>query len=431
MRDDLMNVISGLGTGRDKNSYNRFQERYVTSQEVIAAYRSSGLTRKVHDIYPAEMTRAGREWDTEGDESDELRGEEVRLKLWPKLFYLLQKARLFGGGALMLGINRGSPSDPITPGMLSEGDLNFIHVLGPEQLRVEAIVRDPSSPFYGEPEYYRLTDSHNTLVDPSRVIPLIGQAHPDAMQMNQFWGDPLLMSLWGSLTNSDLVHQTVAALLPEIKADTISIQGLGQELLSCEGEARVTKRIAAASLMQSMFNVRLLDGGDGTPGSEGDKWDTRQLNVSGFPELMEAFIARVAAETDIPVTRLAGTSPGGLNTSGDSEQKDFEKSVKSRQQLELRPILERLDPFLAANIGITTATPFSFAPLSQPSESERWDNEKKRAETFQIYMNSGAFGDDLAAATRMGMVESDMWPGLPAEAEEDVFEEPDPDALQP
>ena len=420
--DDLMNVISGLGTGRDKNVYNTFAVRHVTSAEVNAAYRSSGLTRKVHDIYPLEMTRAGRDWQTKGDELDALYAEETRLKVWPKLRLLAQRARLYGGGALLLGINRGAPSDPITAEQLRPGDLQFIHVLTPDQLRVEAIDRDPSSEFYGEPEYYRLTDSRSTLVDPSRVIPLIGQAHPDPMQEQRFWGDPLLTSLWSALSNSDLVHQTAAALLPEVKADTISIPGLGQMLLSCDGEAQVTKRIAAASLMQSMFNVRLLDGGDGTDRNPGDKWETRQLSLAGFPEFMAAFKACVAAETDIPYTRLAGMSPGGLNASGESEQLDWGKAVNSRQEVELRPVLDRLDPFLAANVGQSEVPYFSFAPIDMPTEEQRWKVEKARADTFAVYVATGEFGPDLVASTRLAMAESDMWPGLEPEAPEEEFD---------
>lgn len=429
--DDLMNVISGLGTGRDKNSYNRFDVRHVSPAEVNAAYRSSGLTRKVHDIYPLEMTRAGRDWQTKGDELEALYAEETRLKVWPKLRLLAQRARLYGGGALLLGINRGAPSDPIDATMLRAGDLQFIHVLTPDQLRVEAIDRDPSSEFYGEPEYYRLTDSRSTLVDPSRVIPLIGQAHPDPMQEQRFWGDPLLTSLWSALSNSDLVHQTAAALLPEVKADTISIPGLGQMLLSCDGEAQVTKRIAAASLMQSMFNVRLLDGGDGTDRNPGDKWETRQLSLAGFPEFMAAFKACVAAETDIPYTRLAGMSPGGLNASGESEQLDWGKAVNSRQETELRPVLDRLDPFLAANVGQSEVPYFSFAPIDQPSEEQRWKVEKARADTFAVYVATGEFGPDLVASTRLAMAESDMWPGLEPEAPEEEFIEPEAEPTLP
>lgn len=420
--DDLMNVISGLGTGRDKNVYNTFAVRHVSPAEVNAAYRSSGLTRKVHDIYPLEMTRAGRDWQTKGDELDALYAEETRLKVWPKLRLLAQRARLYGGGALLLGINRGAPSDPITAEQIRPGDLQFIHVLTPDQLQVEAIDRDPSSEFYGEPEYYRLTDSRSTLVDPSRVIPLIGQAHPDPMQEQRFWGDPLLTSLWSALSNSDLVHQTAAALLPEVKADTISIPGLGQMLLSCDGEAQVTKRIAAASLMQSMFNVRLLDGGDGTDRNPGDKWETRQLSLAGFPEFMAAFKACVAAETDIPYTRLAGMSPGGLNASGESEQLDWGKAVNSRQETELRPVLDRLDPFLAANVGQSEVPYFSFAPIDQPTEEQRWKVAKARADTFAVYVATGEFGPDLVASTRLAMAESDMWPGLEPEAPEEEFD---------
>lgn len=421
LNDSLQNVISGLGTGKDKNAYQRYAVNHVSSEQVNAAYRSSGLCRKVHDIYPDEMTRAGRDW--QGDDADVLYSEEKRLKLWPALQRMTQLARLYGGGALLLGINRGAPSDPITPEAMRPGDLQFITVLRPDQLQVTDLITDPLNPFFGEPEYYRLNDGRNTLIDPSRIIPLIGQPRPDGNGQN-FWGDPLLTSLWASLSNSDLVHQTVAALLPEIKADTISIPGLGALLLSCDGEKQVQNRIAAASLMQSMFNVRLLDGGDGSPTNPGDKWETRQLNVSGFPQLMEAFVARVAAETDIPVTRLAGTSPGGLNQSGQNEQRDFEKSVSSRQERELRPVLDRLDPFLARNLGLADTPYFSFSPLSQLTEVERMGIEKMRAEAFSLLLSSGAFGQDLIDSQRLAMTESDMWPGLEATATEEEWTPP-------
>lgn len=419
-RDALANVISGLGTGRDKNAFNRYVSQPISSAEIVAAYRSSGLVRKVHDIYPLEMTRAGRDWQLKGDDLDALFEVERRLGLWAKIRELCTRARLFGGAALYLGVNRGAPSDRIDAANVRQGDLSFIHVLNPNQLTLGEIDRNPASPFYGEPEYYRLTDSNSTLVDPSRIIPLVYNPIPDqTFQATGLWGDPLLQSLKTVLTNSDLVHQTIAALLPELKADTIAIPGLGQTLLSSEGEQQLTKRIAAAQLFQSMFNTRLLDGGDGTANNPGDRWETRQLNVSGFPQLMDAFIARVAAETDIPLTRLAGTSPGGLNSSGTSEQRDFEKAVNSRQEIEVRPILDRLDPYLAVEAGVKKLPYWSFGPLSQLTEKERMEIEKMRAETVEKLMNTGEFNNaDLAASARVAMAESDMWPGLEPEAAE-------------
>lgn len=419
MRDDLMNVVSGLGTGRDKNAYNRYVNQPISPAEVVAAYRSSGIVRKVHDIYPLEMTRAGRDWQIKGDELDALFGIERRIGLWGKIRDLCTRARLFGGAALYLGVNRGAPSDRIDPLTTRQGDLQFIHVLNPNQLTLGEIDRNPASPFYGEPEYYRLTDGHQTLVDPSRIIPLVFNPIPDqTFAPTGLWGDPLLMSLRKAVENSDLVNQTIAALMPEIKADTIAIPGLGGLLLSGEGEAQLTKRIATAQLFQSMFNTRLLDGGDGTANNPGDRWETRQLNVTGYPALMEAFKTVIASETDIPMTRLGGTSPGGLNASGSSEQRDFEKSVSARQEIEVRPILDRLDPYLAVEAGVKLPY-WSFAPLSQLSEKERMEIEKMRAETIEKLLNTGEFNNaDLAASARVAMAESDMWPGLEPEAAE-------------
>lgn len=417
MRDALANVISGLGTGQDKNAYNRYVTQPISAAEVVAAYRSSGMVRKVHDIYPLEMTRAGRDWQIKGNDLDALFAVERRIGLWAKIRDLCTRARLFGGAALYLGVNRGAPSDRIDPLSVRAGDLSFIHVLNPNQLTLGEIDRNPASPFYGEPEYYRLTDGHRTLVDPSRIIPLIHNPIPDqTFAPTGMWGDPLLMSLKTSLQNSDLVHQTVAALLPELKADTITIANLGQLLLSGDGEQQLTKRIGTAQLFQSMFNIRLLDGGDGTLNNPADKWETRQLNTTGLPALMDSFIARVAAETDIPLTRLAGTSPGGLNSSGKGEQLDFEKAVSSRQEIEIRPVLDRLDPYIAAEAGVKLPY-WSFSPLSQMTEKERMEIEKMRAETLEKLMNTGEFNNaDLAASARVAMAESDMWPGLEPEA---------------
>lgn len=428
LSDGLQNVIAGLGGAGDKLTYNRYVTTHISSAQVDAAYRTSGLCRKVHDLKPQEMTRAGRDWQTDATDITTLTQAEKTLGVWAKLRLALEYAARYGGAAIVLGIDRGAPDTPLRPEMVRRGDLKFITVLTRDQITIEEIDQNPYSPFYGEPEYYRFRDG--TVVDPSRVIPVIGQPLPNS-DIGQFWGDPLLMSLWNAISNSDLVQSTIAALLPEIKADTLGIPGLTRQLATAEYERLLMKRVQTASLFQSMFNVKLIDSGDGAEGS-GEKWETRQLNVSGYPELMTAFMGRVAAETDIPVTRLAGISPGGMQSTGKGEQVDFEKHISARQELDLRPIVDRLDQYLIPSaLGARpNGLYWTFAPLSQMSEAERAEVQYKRAQAYQIRMNAGGINPDaLSDAEVNSMIESGDYPGLEQSiaAHGLLSEEPEPE----
>lgn len=407
--DGLQNVISGLGLGGDKNSYNRYAQTYISVGQINAAYRTSGLCRKVHDLKPQEMTRAGRDWQADARDITALTTTEATLGVWAKLRRGLEYATRYGGAALVIGVDRGDPSTPLLPAQVRKGDLKFIHVLTRHQISTPEMDWNAYSPYYGEPEYYQLRDG--TIVDPSRVIPMIGQALPDP-DLGEFWGDPLLMSLWTAISNSDLVQETIAALLPEIKSDTIAIPGLTRQLATQQYEQLLMRRVQMAQLFQSMFNVKLIDSGDGTEGS-GEKWETRQISTSGYPELMTAFIGRVAAETDIPVTRLAGISPGGMQSTGKGEQQDFEKHISARQELDLRPVLDRLDPILVRSALGSDVPYWTFAPLSQLSEVERADVQYKRAQAFVARVNTGTINADaLADAELNSMIESGDYPGL-------------------
>ncbi|HKF95078.1 MAG TPA: anti-CBASS Acb1 family protein [Gammaproteobacteria bacterium] len=413
LTDSLQNVISGLGGGSDKSAYNRYSMINMISQgQIDSAYRSSGMCRKVHDLIPSEMCRAGRDWQADDADITLLSAAEKSLQLWAKLYDAERKARLYGGAAILLGVDgQGTPDQPLDPSRIRKGQLKYATVLTCHQLSYQDIIYDPNNPYFGEPEYYMLRNG--TMVDPSRVIPVIRQALPNS-DLGQYWGDPLLMSLWSSLTSSDAAYGYTAALMAELKSDTISIPGLGKNLTTAEYEGRLMKRVQMAQLFQSMFNVKLIDGGDGSEGS-GETWDTRQVALTGIPDLLTAFVARVAAETDIPVTRLSGISPGGMQSTGKGEQQDFEKHIASRQTTDLTPVLDRLDAVMLPSV-FGTAKPdawWSYAPLSQMTESERADVQFKRAQAFQIRVNSGAINADaLGEAEVNSMIESGDYPGL-------------------
>ena len=441
VNDGLTNVITGLGTLADRTRGNSYSFGFIDRYQVEASYRTSGLSRKIHDIPPYEMTREGRDWQADDDDIEALESMERRLGLWSKVRVAFMAARLFGGAALILGL----PGDPDKPAPRAGRDaLRYVTVVSRYQVTIGPIETDLRSEYFGQPTYYELfSTSANVRIHPSRVIPVIGQAMPVGAlwqaDNSSFWGDPLLLSIEAACKNVDASHGNLSALLAEAKIDTITMHRLSEVLATQEGENLLQNRIRTAQLFQSMFNTRLLDGGNGA--DQSDKWETRQLSFTGMPEVIRAFQVFVAGVSDIPYTRLFGESPGGLNATGDGQQTDFNRMIRSKQNVELRPVLDRIDEYLIPSaLGSRPSDIYwTFAPLETPSPETAAKIEKSDAETAKLYADMGVVPDTvLAAMVRGRLIESGYWPGVEAAYEEndeaaevDEIEEPDDDVTPP
>jgi phage-related protein (TIGR01555 family) len=381
------------------------------------------------------MTREGRDWQADDDAIEKLEALERKLGLWHKIRAALTAARLFGGAAMILGLP-GEPSQ--LAGRPGIDALKYVTVVSRYQITVGPLDTDLRSPYFGQPTYYEMNStSAGVKIHPSRVIAIIGQPVPIgsiAWGDNQgFWGDPLLLSIEAACKNVDSSQQNIAALLSEAKVDTITMARLSDNLGTTDGENILATRIRVAQMFQSMFNTRLLDGGNGP--DQADKWETRQLSFAGLPEVVRAFQVYVAGVADIPYSRLFGESPGGLNATGNSEQTDFNKMIRSKQNTELRPVLDRLDEYLIPSaLGSRPSDIYwTFAPLEEVNPETAAKIEKSDAETVKIYADAGLVSTEVLSAMARGrLIESGYWPGVEKAYEEadeageiNTVEEPD------
>lgn len=413
--DGLMNVIQGAGTSRDRQQYARYNPGYVDPTEVESAYVTSGLCRKIHDIPPFEMTREGRDWQAQDTDISALENLEQQLQVWSKIREALITARLTGGAVIVMGLPGNSATAAPQGG---RGALRYLSVLSRNQVQLGEIQRDLNKPGFGEPIYYELqTDGATQRIHPSRVIPFVSQRRPAGAMFggsNEFWGDPLLLSIEMALKNNDSAYQNLAALLGESKVDTVTIPGLSDRLATTEYESALTKRLAVAQMFQSQFNMRLIEGG-ATDNAPSEKWETRQISFAGLPEVVRTFGVFLAGVVDIPYSRLFGESPGGLNSTGKNEQVDFERMIRSKQNVELRPALDRLDPYLITSaLGSTPKDIYwTFSPLSVMDEEQASKVEKSDAETLKIYVDAGVIPNEVASeAVKNRLIEGGRFPGI-------------------
>lgn len=419
--DGLANLYSRLGTSGDRNTQSFYYAPMLTQQQIEAAYRSSWLTRKVHDLVPFEMTRAGRDWKAEKDQIEKLESVERSLNLWGKLRQALTVARLHGGGALVLGVRQGMPNQPLRVDALGANTLRYVFVASRHQLSApQGFDMDPESDFFGQPAMWEMTGARGQKVQihPSRVICFHGSPLPPAAitmsQLDAFWGDPLLISIKSAIDNAETSQAAVATLLHEMKQDVISIPGLTEQLATEGAEELLAKRIEAVSKFKSMFSALLLDAGD-DEGKGGEKWETRQLSFAQHPELIRSFVGIVAGAADIPVTRLMGESPGGMQSTGKGEQHDFNRMIQAKQEADLSGPLARIDEILLRSVlGERPPEIYSeFSPLTEADPEQAAKIEYQEAQTADLYARGNLVPSDaLGKAVVNRLVESGRWPGL-------------------
>lgn len=429
-QDGLVNVMSGMGGSGDKNTYARwslgdrrgFANGIIDRQQVAAAYMTNWLVAKIHDIPPEEMTKSWRDWQAAPDEIKIIEAEEKRLGLKAKVQSSLREG-LFGGGALIMGLPGRADTPAPPPEALSPGDLRYLFPVSRDQLGTPDFDRDLESDGFGGPTSFVLAGTNMQAIHRSRVLVFSGKPTPRAAHMSWqdvFWGRPLMERINSAMQNAELAQTGVATLLHELKTDIISIPELTELVSTAGGEEALSKRLAVAAAMASMFNVKLLDGGP--PGEEhgGETWETRQISFAQLPDVVTTFIQIGAGAADIPLTRILGTSAKGLNATGEGDENNFLSMIGARQNSDLRPNLERLDPYLKASAGVKSGDDltWTFGALRKMTPKEEAEIDKIHADAFKALSETGAVPPDaLSTMIRNKLSERETYPGI-----EDAFD---------
>lgn len=433
--DKLTNVMSGRGTSIDRAMYNRYSFIAVDPSQAEAAYRDSWLMRKIIDLPPDDMTRAWRAWQTDKDNIEKLEAEERRLQVKAKCKRALILARLWGGGAIVIGNGDADSMEPLKPGT-SAGSLRYLNVYSRYQLTAGPEITDPVSEWCGQPEKFKLMSQGRPLdIHPSRVVAFVGQRMPEGTLISGadwFWGDPLYQSIRTALQNADLAQDGFAALIDEAKVDIIKIPDMMANVGTDEYTERFLARLSAAAQGKSTWRMMAIDGAE--------EWEQRQITWAGMPDIITSYLQIVAGAADIPITRLLGQSPKGLQSTGDGEERDYHAMIAGKQDEMLAPALDRIDALLIPSaLGSRPSDVwYSFNTLERLSPKDAAEIQGKFATAFKTLVDTGNFENEaMSEIGKNYMIESGFFPGAEAafEAAEKTgavapfAEEPDPNDL--
>lgn len=432
--DRLANLVSGLGTQKDKNTSNMYGHQLVTPDQLLAAYSDSWMAAKIIDIPAEDATAKWRKWQAERGEITLIEALEKEHNLQEKLKEAMIKARLLGGSAIVIGVEgAGEWDEELTPERVKKGALKYLHVVDRTEISAQEIERDLNSRYYGQPKLYRVNSTGATVtIHPSRVVRLLGRKYPLRALEVDGWGQSVLQPCDSAIKNAELACEGTATMINEASIDVISIPDFMSSLGDPEYRTRIIERFQLAATAKSIVRATILD--------KEEEWNKLATSFASLPELINVYLGIVAGAADIPATRMLGQSPGGLNATGESDLTNYYDNIRSTQDNELTPAMRVLDDVLiySALGKRPESIYYTWAPLWQPSDSQKADTLLKRTQSVAAIYNTGYVPDAVMAKGVQNMlVEDGSLPGLDqalAEYEagegDDDLDEDDPDTSE-
>lgn len=444
--DGFENFAARVGTSPGTNnvlSQGFFAFNLITKNRVQleAAYRGSWVVGKIIDSKAEDMVRAGVNivMNDESEKIPDMQAQLKRLKIFQSLCSILKWASLYGGAIGVLQIKGQRLDTPLDPETIGKDQFTGITVFDRWQVQpsLEEIIEE--GPDLGLPKYYRIVTSDTPTgqtvggegmitgiaVHHTRCIRMIGIELPYWQAIiEQMWGESELERLWDRLISFDTATLSSANLINRANLRTVQVEGL-REIIAAGGKA--------LEGLYSMFDMmRELQTNEGlTLLDKNDAFASTAYSFAGLSDMLLQYGQQISGASEIPLVRLFGQSPAGLNSSGDSDLRTYYDGINADQEADLRNPFELILKILYRSMYGKAAPAdmtFTFASLWQNSEMDQATIMKTNAETI-----SGVFADGIIdkptamKELKASAGDSGLFSNITDEAIEQAEEEPAPD----
>lgn len=362
-------------------------------------YRDNWVVQNVVGIIPDDMTKkwfapAGAVGPEHLKELDRVQRVTA---LRERVNEGLRWGRLYGGaaGLIMIRGQEGMLGQPLELESIYPGTFQGLYILD----RWQGVVPGMELVFEGGepvPAYYSITDAKgNTVakVHHSRLVRFTGRDLPFLERVAElYWGESEVEALYNDVVKHDNVAANMAALTFRANVDTMEVQNLDQlfSVTSGEQQRRFWNVMQAQSVMKSNFGMQLVN--------RGDQIKNTQYTFTGLQEVYDSMCLDLSGASRIPVTKLFGRSPAGMNATGESDLRNYYDYVDTLREAKLRPILEKLLPVLAMSAwgAVPDGLDITFPPLWTPTAAEVAEIAKTKSEAIVSGYQAGLLNVDTA-----------------------------------
>jgi phage-related protein (TIGR01555 family) len=361
-----------------------------------AMFRQSWLCKKVCVAIAEDMTRAGIDIHSPRSPQDVKRLDRAlnARGIWQGVTDNTTWGRLYGGSLAFLDIDGQDPATTLMLDTVARGQFNGLRVFDRHQLTPDLQYLVPSGPDAGLPMFYNVTaDASGAIATGlrlhySRVIRHGGVKLPHWEAIGEMlWGASELEGMYDRLTGFDTATAGVSELVHRAHIRVVRLQDFRKNLgAGGDLEENLHKFLAMVSFLQSNNRLLCLD--------KNDEYSASTYSFAGLRDVLDALGAQLAGATGIPLVRLFGQSPTGMNATGESDLATYYESVNAKQERDLRePLRVVLELVHRSELGCAPPPEFEF----------QFNSLRKLSATDKATI-AKTIGDNMAAQVTAGVI---------------------------
>ena len=359
-------------------------------QLLTSLYRSSWIVQRVCNVIP-EDALADLNIEAPDLTSDELNKIQETLRftnLRQTILRGLRWGRLYGGaaGIIMVSGQEDDMSIPLDIKAITPDSFRGLYIVDRWSGIYPSyqLVENEKDPDYGLPEFYEVRDDcyggGSFRVHHSRVLRFTGIEMPYWEQIaEQYWGTSAIEAIYDELIKHDNVAHNIANLTFKANLSVLQVENLDQMFAtsSTTHQRRMYAMLSAINTLENSMGIRLVN--------KGDDIQQLQYSFSGLPEVMDSAMMDMAGATAIPVTRLFGRSPAGMNSTGESDEKMYRQTLEQERSVHITPVLQRLLPIIClSSIGrFPEGAEFKYPPLIELSMGDKADIVDRQSQAIE------------------------------------------------
>lgn len=404
-QDSFVNFAHKLGIGADNPlSTARYGFNPITRNAIQLEWmhRGAWLAGLAIDIVADDMTRAGVDFTSEMEPEDQMTIQRTitTLGVWDQLGDCVRWGRLYGGAIAVMMIDGQDMKTPLVP-----------ESVGPEQFKgiivFDRYMLDPDlsdlitdlGPDIGLPKFYKVLDGapamRGQVIHHSRIaLRHVGVPLPYRQALTEnLWGMSVLERLYDRMTMFDSASTGAGQLVYKAWLRTLKIKDL-RSVVAAGGTALegLMKYVDVMRRYQGIEGITMLD-------SEDELEVQEHGTFSGLEQVVMMFATHVSGALQIPLVRLLGQSPGGLNSTGESDLRTYYDNINQQQNRLMHRGINALYEVCARSEGVDPDDSFGvdFTSLWQMDNSEKSEVASKVTTAVTTAYEKGVITQQVAA----------------------------------
>jgi phage-related protein (TIGR01555 family) len=402
--DSFVNFAHKLGIGADNAlSQVRYGFNPITRNrmELEWMHRGSWLSGLAIDVVADDMTRAGVDFVSEMNPEDQgtINRTITKLGVWDKLGECVRWGRLYGGAIAVMMVDGQDMRTPLnTEAVALDGFRGLIvfdrWMLDPD---LSDLVTE-MGPDIGMPKFYKVLDSapamRGVTIHYSRIaLRHVGIELPYHQALTEnLWGESVLERMFDRMAMFDSASTGAGQLVYKAWLRTLKIKDM-RSIVAAGGAPMegLMKYVDVMRRYQGIEGITLLDGED--------EFEVQEHGAfSGLSDVVMMFAQQVSGALQIPLVRLLGQSPAGLNSTGESDLRTYYDNILQQQNRLMHRGINAVYEMVARSEGVNPDDSFGvdFASLWQMSTTEKGTHAKTVSDAVNTAYEKGTISQQVA-----------------------------------